>query len=255
MRRVLKGGLVIEMQVYDNCLRENPGKSTRGQLKEITPAKPSWLNDYYVATALESLSNEGSAVKAERYSIDSWPPKPVAYIFGAITADRSASEEGIRIETNSKCLAYQSFAFCPRAFRFEPQHVAETVSRSKTRFRTTFPLKDKAPPCELCWETEYRERDIRTLVDNITRYDLAGIATLEVTGANREFQEAVAETCIESQYAAEVDLIKPVVKQAVDIRRRQIASCTSSFQYEWRQGEKEELAAALKEYIESQTIR
>ena len=133
MRRVLKGGLVIEMQVYDNCLRENPGKSTRGQLKEITPAKPSWLNDYYVATALESLSNEGSAVKAERYSIDSWPPKPVAYIFGAITADRSASEEGIRIETNSKCLAYQSFAFCPRAFRFEPQHVAETVSHQRDK--------------------------------------------------------------------------------------------------------------------------
>ena len=257
MRRTLEGGLTIRINVqeYDNCLRDDPSKSTRGQLKEITPAKPSWLNDYYVATALESLSNEGRAVKAKRYSMNSWPPRPEAYVFRIISADGSASEEALRIETNGKCAVYQSFRNCPRASRFEPQHFAETVSPRETKLGTIFSLKDMAPPCGLCWENEGRERDIRTLVDNITRYDLADIATLEVTGTNRELQEAVADTCIESQYAAEADLIKPVVKQAVDIRRRQIASCTSSFQYEWRQGEKEELAAALKEYIESQTIR
>ena len=254
MRRTLEGELMIGIQVYDNCLRDDPSKSTRGQLKEITPAKPSWLNDYYVATALESLSNEGSAVKAKRYSMNSWPPNPEVYVFRAISADRSACEEALRIEANSKCAVYQSFRNCPRASRFEPQRVVETVSPRETRFMTTFPLKDMAPPCELCWENEYRERDIRRLVDNITKYDLADTATLEITGTNEELQEAVADTCIESQYAAEANLIKRVVKQAVDIRQRQIASRPSRLPYEWRQGEKEELVATLKEYMESQTV-
>ena len=77
MRRTLEESSVrIGIRVYDNCLRDDPRKSTRSQLKDITPAKPNWLNDYYVATALESLSSEGSVVKARRYSVNSWPPNP-----------------------------------------------------------------------------------------------------------------------------------------------------------------------------------
>ncbi len=256
MRRTLEGGRVrIGIRVYDKCLRDDPSKSTRGQLNVITPAKPFWLNDYYVATALESLSNEGSVVRAKRYYVHSWPPDPEFYEFGTANTDRPACEEAYKIETNDKCLAYQFFNFCPGEPRFERQEFAETVSPNLTKSWTTFPLKDMAPPCELCWENESRERDIRTLVDNITKYDLADIATIEITGTNGELQEAVADICIESPYAAEANLIKPVVKLAVDIRQRQIASCTSRLQYEWRQGEKEELVATLKEYIKSQTVQ
>ena len=233
MRRTLEDkSLRIDIRVYENCLRDDPSKSARGQLKEITPAKPSWLNDYYVATALESLSNEGRVVKTKRYSMNSWPPNPETYSFVSVNADKSANEEAVRIETNNKCAVFQSFGNCPRASRFEPQNFAETVSPRETRFTTTYPLKDMAPPCELCWEKEDRERDIRILVDNITKYDLAHMATSEITGSNKELQEAVADTCIESQCAAEANLIKRVVKQALDIRQRQISQSTSRLQYE-----------------------
>ena len=243
MRRTLEQKSVrIGIQVYENCLRDDPSKSTRGQLEAITPAKPTWLNDYYVASALEALSNVGSVVKANRFAVNSWPPNPESYVFVAVDANESAYEEVFRMETNGKCVAYQAFSLCPMPPRFEPKQTAETVSPRETRFQTTYPLKDMAPPCELCWEKENRERDIRILVDKITKYDLASIATVEITGTDGEFQKAIAEMCVESQYPAEASLIKPVVKLAVDVRQRQIACCTSRMQCERRQAEKEELA-------------
>ena len=256
MRRTLERSWVrIGIQEYDNCLREDPDKSSRGQLKEITPVKPSWLNDYYVATALESLSNKGGVVKVIRYSVESWPPNPKAYDFVTVEPHESACEEALRIETNDKCVAFQFFDYCPRPTRFEPQRTVETVSPRKTRFQTVYPLKDMAPPCELCWEKEDRERDIRALVDNITKYDLANIAPPEITGTKGELQKTIAETCIESQCQAEAKLIKTVVKQAIEIRQRQIDRFTSRLQYEWREGEKEELVETLREFIKSQIVR
>ena len=115
-------------------------------------------------------------------------------------------------------------------------------------------MKDTALPCEVCWEKEHRERDIGNLVDNITRYDLADVATLEVIGTNGELQETITEVCIESPYPADVNLIKPLVEQALEIRQRQIACKSSRSQCEWQQGEKEELIAALKECIKSQSL-
>ena len=256
MRRELeKKDVRIGITVYGNCLREDPSKSTRGKLQAITPAKPSWLNDYYVATALESLSNEERVVKVTRSSVKSWPPNPESYDFLAVTADRSACEEAVRIETNDKCVAYQFFGYCPRESRFERQEFAETVSARETRLKTTFPLKENAPPCELCWDQEYRDRDIRILVDKVTKYDLAEIATAEIIGTNGEFQKVVADTCIQSQCAAEAGLIRIVVKQAINVRQQQFARNTSRLQGEWRQSEKEELVAALKEYIKRQTVQ
>ena len=255
MRRKLEGSSVrIPIRMYDNCLRDDPRKSTRSQLNEITPAKPNWLNDYYVATALESLSNEGSVVKAKRYQVNSWPPNLEAYDFATVSADSSASEEALKIETNDKCVVYQTFRYCPRPSRFEPQYIAETVAPGKTRFKTSFPLKEMVPPCDLCWEKEYQERDIRMLVDNITKYDLADIASAEITGTDGELQEVVVDTCIKSQCAAEVNVIKSVVKKAIDIRQGQIARNTLRPEQGWLQGEREELGAILEEYIKSQTV-
>ena len=258
-RSVLRGKLEtsyvrIPIGVFENCLRDDPRKSTRSQLNAITPAKPSWLNDYYVAIALESLSNEGIVVKARSYSMKFWPPDPESYFFRTVGADTSARDEAAKIEANNICVVYQHFNRCPRPSRFEPHYVAVTVSPTETRHTTTYPLKDMAPPCDLCWEQESRERDIRMLVDNITKYDLADIASAEITGTDGELQEVVVDTCIKSQCAAEVNFIKSVVKKAIDIRQGQIARNTLRPEQGWLQGEREELVAILEEYIKSQTV-
>ena len=44
--------ILVGIEVYESCLQDNPRQSTRRQLREITPEKPLWLNDYYIATAL-----------------------------------------------------------------------------------------------------------------------------------------------------------------------------------------------------------
>ncbi len=257
MRRTLETkSLEIGIQAYDNCLAGNPSRSKRDQLGEITPAKPHWLNDYYVAVALESLSAERDVVKATRYSPNQWPPRPQAFWFEAVDADRCAREEAARIEANSKCLAYQSpLVRCSQPTRFEFQAYAQTLSPASVRHGTTYRLKDKAPPCELCWEKEVQERDIRNLVDNITKYDLADMASPAITGTNGEFQKVVADACIESQCSADVDSVKVVVTLAIELRRKQIAPCAVRSRDEWRLGEKEELVAALKDHIDSQITR
>ena len=233
MRRTLEEKrLRIGIRTYENCLREDQSKSTRNYLKEVTPANPSWLNDYYVATALEALSIEGSVVKAKGYSLQSLPTNPETYYFETVSAGKSACEETVRIETDNMCLVYHNFGRCQSASRFESHHVAETVSPRQTKFHRTFSLKDMAPPCDMCWEKEGRERDIRSLVDNITRYDLASLATADIIGANGEFQGAIADICIESQCPAEVSLIKSVVKKAIDIRQEQITRYASRSQHE-----------------------
>ena len=252
MRRKLIGTQMrIPLKAYEDSLRDDPSQSTQTRLKEITPSKPPWLNDYYVATSLESLSTEGSLVKAEQYSLDSWPPEPIEYYFEAVGADRNACDVATEIQTNGKCLIYQRFSDCSRPLRFEPQHSAETVSVNETIFRSRFPLMDQAPPCELCWEDENRERDIRILVDKITKYDLAEVATPEIAGTNGELQEVVSEACIECQCPAEVEYIKRVIEVAIDTRKRQIASCSSGAQIEWQQDKKEELISTIGDFIKS----
>ena len=252
MQRKLVGAPVrIQLRAYEDSLRDDPSKSTRTRLKKITPSKPSWLSDYYVATSLESLSTEGSLAKAEQYRLDSWPPEQIGYYFQTVGADRIACDVAKEIETNWKCLIYQRFSYCPSPPRFEPQHSAETVSVSETRFSTFYPLKDQAPPCKLCWEDEDRERDIHILVDRITKYDLAQVATAEIKGTNGELQEVVSKACIECQCPAEVKYIKPAVELAINTRKRQIASCASGAQFEWQRGEKEELISIIKEFIKS----
>ena len=250
IQRELEGISVrIAIHQYDNNLGEDPSASKLVHFQKVTTSRQSWLNDYYVASALESLSNRGSVVKARRFSLNSWPPRPEDYYFGLVKSDESACEETLKIETNDKCVAYQSFDRCPRPSRFEPQHTAETVSPRETRFQTSFTLKEMAPPCDLCWEIEHREQDIRILVDNITKYDLADIATVKITGPEGELQKEIVEICNESQCQADANLIKQIVKEAIDIRQQQLTRCTSRTQYEWHKGEREELVANLREFI------
>ena len=108
MRRYMEDRrLTIPIQVYDSCLGDDPSKSTRARLETITPEKPSWLNDYYLTTALESLSKEGRVAKATAYELNIWPTRPNRYIFVAVNPDESAHEIAEREETNSLCVAYQ----------------------------------------------------------------------------------------------------------------------------------------------------
>ena len=252
MRQSMEGQrLTIGIQVYDSCLQDDPSKSTREQLEAITPAKPSWLNDYYVATALESLSTEGRVAKATGYELDHWPTRPNRYIFEAVSADESAHEKAEREETNSLCVAYQYGNLCRREIRFDFRHIAETVAPNRVTHFIAHPLKDAAPPCKLCWEKDQQKRDIRNLVESIMRYDLAYEATEEITGDNGKFQEAVVTACIESQCPAEPDLIREVVKQAIEIRQGHTAQDISRPKHEWSPDEHQELVAALKKYISS----
>ena len=165
MRRELEGNSVrVEIRAFESSLRDDPRRSVRGQLKKITPDKPTWLNDYYVANALESLSRVGRVAKARNYSMNLWPTKPESYYFQVVSANSSAYEEVANIETNNMCAVYQSMQICPRESRFEIRRIAETVSPSKTNIMTSRHLMSSALPCEVCWEKEDRERDIRRLV-------------------------------------------------------------------------------------------
>ena len=143
MRRTLEGSrLRIGIRVYENCLRDDPSKSTRSQLEEITwqPLPSPHGSTTITWQLLWNPCQSGSVVKANRYSVNAWPPKAENYDFVAVDANESAHEEAGRTETNDKCVAYQASSLCPRPPRFEPQHTAETVSARETRFQTTYPL-------------------------------------------------------------------------------------------------------------------
>ena len=206
-----------------------------------------------MSTALESLSDEGIIVKATRYAINSWPATPEAYSFLLPKPDESVREGANRLETNDKCVIFQNSGACSKSPRFEPKQTVETVSARETRFQFSFLLKEMAPPCDLCWEEEIREQDIRILVDNISKYDLEDIATPAITGPEGELQKTITEICIESRCQPEAKLVKSIVAEAIHIRQQQITRCTSRNQYGWLRGEKEELSAKLKEFIASQT--
>ena len=253
IRQSLEGsGLKIPIEAYAASLRDDPSRSTRDRLKVITPAKPSWLSDYYVATALESLSNEGKVGKAKRYGVNAWPPRAFRYDFAPVVSVEAAHGEVVRIETTDYCVIYQLFEYCRRESRFDPQQTAETVSPFRTKFTTSYVLKDTAPPCDLCWEKDSHEEHTRMLVEKITKYDLAREATEEITGENGELQDAVVAACIESKCPIEPNLIRQVVKQAIEFRQRRNALSASRLQHESLQGEHQELVAALNEYINNQ---
>ena len=243
----------IRIRSYVSCLQEDPRHSTRSQLKEITPHKPTWLNDFLVASALESLSADGKVAKAIRYSPNSWPPEPERYQFLTFNDNQSAQEIATLIETNDKCLIFQRGAGCARPPRFEARSSAETVSTRETRFTSSFPLVDSAPPCELCWLKESRERDTRNLVESFVKHDFANEANVAVTGANGELQEVLVSLFLECEFEPEVRLLKPLVKQAINFRQEQISARSSGLQEDWQPDDKRELTATLLEQIKSQS--
>ena len=100
----------IPMQIYDNCLTECFRTSTRDELKEISPQSPTWLNDYYVATALERLYCERKIARGRLYWQNGFPPSPELYLFQSLKTGKTAAEQTDEIETESKCKVHQTFS-------------------------------------------------------------------------------------------------------------------------------------------------
>lgn len=241
--------VTIPIQTFENCLDNKRVTSPRGMLVNITPEKPSWLNDYYVATALDLLSNEGRIAKATLYRPNDFPPWPQTYLFESVKKGRTAKEQIAERETESRCLIYQTFNECREEPRYEIAAYSETVSPTTVNHYTRPDLRADAPSCSRCWDKMQRESDIRRLVDSITTYDLAATATVAITGEQKEFQEAVINACTESDCAADVPTIKKIVEQAIEIRRRQLETNPKEHETGWDEQGTADFVSALGAYI------
>ena len=120
--------LTIPAQRYESFLAGNPLTTDRSGFEAVRPPEPTWLNGYYVATALETLSRDAKIVKARDYHDSRWPPQIVNYLFWPPRADWTPAEEAHEFETNGKCRAYQSSNVCPVGERFDVRIIRETVS-------------------------------------------------------------------------------------------------------------------------------
>ena len=241
--------ITIQIGTYDHCLSQSQHSSVQKALGNITPEKPRWLDDYFVATALESLANDGKVAKAMLYVVGRWPPSAQTYLFQRRKANRSVQDEVREIETNSMCATYQSTSECPMEFRHERGTVAETTAPGRTEFRNQIRLKDGVPPCELCWERKARRTNISMLVENITKYDLAEIVTKEIIGESNEFQQAVINACMENKCQADAGTIKEIVRRAIEIRSNQLKPIAPGRGLEWTAQSTEEFSASLSVYI------
>ena len=253
MRQALgEHGVFVPIATYGNCLQKRSDLATKEQLGAITPAKPSWLNDYYAATALERLSKKGRILKATQYDQSGFPPRPQIYSFRNPITGASLQEQAEEIQTNSKCAIYQNFQMCQEASRFHREGYRKTISPRETRTGSYTSLKENAPPCEECWQKQQRESDLQNLVNNIMRNEFAAQATRELTGDNGEFQEAVTEVCKHCQCPAEVTTVLEIVEHALEIRRNQIETALPSTRNEWPDHLREDFTSRLTNWVKSQ---
>ena len=229
----------IPRGAYEGSLQSDAGAPSIQRLAGLALVGPRWFNDFYVSQALETLCGNRVIVKAREYDWKGWRPPVLEYCFWLDTPTERTVDE---FENNSLCRAYQRLHECPVGLRFEVQEVRETVSISKRETRTYLPLKEAVPACERCWAKEELAWEVRTLVDGITEWDLMDEATRQITGDNREFQEAVISVCLESDVKPDVETVKRILSQAIEIRRGQVEALNSCHQREWT----EQLTADFK---------
>ena len=233
--------IYIRTDSYHQSLREPPATSRRSLLGVVKVDYPTWLNDYYVANALEALSAKGLVVKANQYGYNAWPPQASAYFFrhGKQITSASVEAEVRGIETDSMCSIYQTFfresfgrgrEHCSVDDRFEHISYAKTLSHDRAQYGTTVHLKGSAPPCERCWERHAKERPLRSLVGKFLENELSGELTslslsaiqdectgLQTSGESGPFIESVVSFCVESGVSYEE------LPAVLDITRRAIA--------------------------------
>lgn len=240
----------IPIDSYAQCLSADHDPSGIAVLEGLVQEGPYWLNDYYVASALEALYKQGKINKARIYVSNSWPTRAMQFRFQKVTPGRSVQDETEEIETDSYCQVYQGFFDrCPTGPRYESEGYAETKSVGRVEFGTRTWKKESAPPCQRCWETQYLGRDIRMLVDSITEHDLARSTTTEITGIDSEFQEAVALVCENNRCPAEAPFIKRAVEKGIGIRQRQIETLSPEKQEEWPDDLALEFSSLLDDWV------
>ena len=240
----------ISIESYDRCLSQDRLDSGLDVTANLVPTGPRWLNDFYVASALEALHSRGKITKAKLFDTSGWPTRAIQYRFRMVPAGTSALDETKSIETDSYCMAYQGFFDrCPTGRRYESEGYAETKSVGRVEFGTRTWKKESAPPCQRCWETQYLGRDIRMLVDSITEHDLARSTTTEITGIDSEFQKAVTVVCENNRCPTEVPLIKSVVEKGVAIRQLQIETLKTETQVEWPEDLAREFSSLLDDWV------
>ena len=238
----------VSVQAFDDCLRERPRTSTRNVFASITPEKPRWLNDHYVALALAELVSAERIVKVPHYHLNSYLPMLSHYSFNKARVNMPAYEEARLREIDNQCLVNQIFRECREKPRFDERNISKTVAVGQVTHRTDYLKKQSAEPCALCWKNKAQEQNIRFLVENMSKYDFREITPLQITGTNEELQEVIIQTCVEMQCAAEVNVIKPIVQHAIDIRQKRTGLDDSGH---WSEGDKEEVALALRQFINS----
>ena len=240
----------ISIDSYAQCLATDQRASGLALSASLVEGGPNWLNDFYVASALEALNKQGTITKAKLYESYSWPTKAVQFRFRKVASGRSVKDETEEIETESYCRVYQGFFDqCPTGPRYESEWYSETKSIGRVEHGTRTWLKESAPPCQRCWETQYLVRDIRMLVDSITEHDLARLATTEVTGLHSEFQTAVAMVCANNRCPTNVPLVKSIVEQGIEIRHIQIEAMKPDVTTEWPDSLSDEFCDQLDAFV------
>ena len=249
----------IPIGTYTNCLAENPLTSRRNALSAITPEKPSFLNDHLVATALEALHSEGKIAKAELYQLsNTWPPHTEIYFFMRRDPGKTIEEQAEELESESRCRVEQfqpwrDLSSCSEEPRYETTGYAETMAPGNTNFSTRVTLKPDAPPCARCWEKRERDNRISSLVDSITKYDLAPKVTTEIAGRNQEFREAIIAVCTESSCSAEASTVRKIVEEAITIRQNQVNSVPQGHKMEWTEQLTADFTSSLSTKIRAET--
>ncbi len=131
----------MPIEYYNSSLRMVPNAAKRQLVEGLQIDEPKWLNDYFVATALETLLAKRKIGRAIMFSRLSWPPRAEWYLFLPHKPGTSLDDQVKEIETNSKCSIYQySPRLCPLEDRFDWQNLT---------------VLESAPPCQRCWEQEY----------------------------------------------------------------------------------------------------
>lgn len=250
--RLRQTPISVHPQTHALYLSMDPSRAGRGSYAADTPETPSWLNDHYVATALEALFREGEIVKANVHGATFWPPEVVDYRFSVRRTSEPVSSEADALETESMCQICLRYGMCSIDARYEYESYSETLSARQTDHLTHVSLKDSAPPCGRCWETETRETDMWVLVTNITRYDLAPSATHEITGENREFQDAVIEVCLRSGVATEAPTVRRIVERGIGIRQEQLQCTCDGMAGEWTEQMTTDFRDAIRAYVQEE---
>ena len=244
----------VPVGIHERCLVEDWLTSRRDALHNIIPEKPSWLNDYFVANAMESLHSERKIAKAKPYELsNSWPPTAYRYWFLFPEPGKSIEEQADDFEVEQRCRveqfpAWRDISSCSESSRFDIAGFSETTAPRERTFGTRVTLKSNAPPCRRCWERKDREENMSLLVDSITKYDLADLTSTEITGDNQEFQTAVTAVLVDSDCPVDAPTVREIVKDAIAIRRNQLNTNSAGNREEWTQ----QLIKEFKSNLDSQ---